>query len=301
MPEPNLKTLVVGIIFKAGHFLRDYFGILTVGICSVIIAAISFVGLHENFDVLYKTKPGLWVSCLTVFAIIGYFTQFAQQKSREAIKGELRESERRTRALNVRLDDRHKAAANCFREHLADISRELGFSNAERISVYLVRVEDARFRIVGRFAANGNYDDVHRQVHEADQGITAKVYADGKPFWFDFKNDPFVDHAAYCREHFEEFHVAAEIASSFKMRSRSYLGFPVLDANGTRCIAAVICESTEFGRMTRLNSRFKIIDALERSSHNIRIFVQSADPGDDYVLQSQKSERQHKKGKRRES
>lgn len=274
---------------SVGRFLWDNFGILAAGICTAGVAVVSFVGLHEKVDVLYTTAPGLVVSGLTIVAIIGYFVQLVQQTSRAVLARKLRETEAKAAALKVRLDGRYQAAAECFREHLALISKRLNFTASERISVYKFRHDDGRFRIVGRYATNGNLDNARRQVHDAGQGLVSQTYQSQQVSWYDCVHDPAGDYERYCEEHYERFDVPIATARSFRMRSRSYYGYPVLDAPKTRCIAVLICESTDLGRMTRLDDRFKIKSILDEFEDSIRIFVETADPGDDYLLQSQRT------------
>jgi hypothetical protein len=277
---------VLDVLKTVGWFLLEYAGLLMVGIGGATVAILAFVGLHDKLNVLWTTTSGVWVSCLTLIVVAGYFIQVAQQKSRTGIMHELRTAKAKASELELRLRERHKAGAECFRDHLAAIGVECGFVSSERISVYS-HLDNNSFRIVGRHSANGVFDSVRRQVHEPDQGIVAQAYQRSDIVSYDFAHDPNGDFNRYSAEQYERFSIPAAVVSGFKMKSRSYVAYPILNANKSRCIAVLVCESTILNRMTSLDARFKIKETIHGSRDSLRSFVEAADTKDDYVLQTQ--------------
>lgn len=271
---------------STGRFIRENAALLMVGIGGAGVAILAFVGLDKQVDVLWTTAIGKWVSAFTVLVVIGYVLQVAQQTSRVKIARELATERVKAAASASRLRARHKAGAECFREHLAAISKLCGFVATERISVYSHRANNT-FRIVGRYSANGDFDTVRREVHEADQGIVARAFQKSDKVTYEFTHNPAENLEKYCEEHREKFNIKVNVVKKFKMKSLSYAAYPISDAKGTRCIAIVVCESTISGSLTNINTRFKIGEHIDHARPSLRAFVDAADTEDDYLLQTQ--------------
>lgn len=283
MPQPDAKSIVSQ---KIAGYLQDNLGFLLASISSVLLAVVAIVGLHDAINLLFTSIIGRAVLVLGAAAIVGYLLQVRQQKSRATLVHELRESRQQERAAKQRLAGRHAAAAACFREHLAAMAKAISFEATERVSVYKHR-PDGRFRIVGRFSDNGTFNNVHRELHEPNEGVVSVAFLSVRRVDYDITHDPAGDYSAYKKDQFERFKVPGEVIDGLVMRSVSYSAFPIKDKNATKCIGVLVCESTVARRMTGLDYTHKILRGVEQHLDSLRLFVEAADEMDDYLLQSQ--------------
>jgi hypothetical protein len=147
---------------------------------------------------------------------------------------------------------REKAAEdlnNVIMWQLRSIGQELGFTVADRITVFYYR--EGRLFFLARHSLNPDLERKGREEFSCDEGYLgsawqgATVKRTGLP-------DPEGDPDGYRQAHLDA-GLGEEAFESLTMRSRTYVGFTLRDPAGTGNVGVVMLESTEEDRLGDLD------------------------------------------------
>jgi hypothetical protein len=129
-----------------------------------------------------------------------------------------------------------------FEELLVILATDiLGLSDTERVTVY--KHESDHFVMLGRYSQHPQYRQKRRGIYPQNEGCIQQAWEHGTSFVDDLP-DPRSSVEVYVEAQNARFNVSKDAARAFRMKSRTYAGYAIMDPRGEHRIAVIMFEST---------------------------------------------------------
>lgn len=139
--------------------------------------------------------------------------------------------------LHKRFELTRQSYSSIFERHLEHISRGLGLTERERITIYSHK--NGKFIPLARYSENAAFRERGRVEYPMDQGCIAEAWLHGSEY------EPSLPHPkhspdSYLREQQNRWKVPEDTTKHFKMKSRCLAAFRI---DGDRRLAVIVFES----------------------------------------------------------
>jgi hypothetical protein len=231
---------------------------------------------------LFTTTEGWMIVAGLIFSAAGSLISFKEREEVENLKSLLTESRQEHHDLRGLYEELGKEVSNraintsqVFSLMLRELVSDLGFGVNHRISLY--KVGQGKFFILGRYAENSDYNEVHRQYYDRGQGILEQAWRNG---WAEaeirFNPEGGTKQLKkYCEFQQLRFGVPPKVAVGFRMKSRTYKSLALRDPKLGHPVAIVCLESTDKDGLNHVGreevqGRFgQLIILMEALEHHI--------------------------------
>jgi len=234
-------------------FILNNRGKLLVALSTILFAIISFTSdiKSKNLKWFTSTTEGRVFGVSSLFFVYGTYIDITKSKDLEKAQNDLKEAQDEVILLENQKGEMIDAVtiAGIILEL---ISRELGFGDCERISLFKHDSEQDCFIPIGRYAENVGFAKKKRTTYPCDQGCLGKSWGSGESYITKLP-DPVNDLENYVEECKIKYKLPKEIARKMDMKSRSYCGFAIKTPGApSKRIGVIVLESLENGFPSQL-------------------------------------------------
>ncbi|MGP5066388.1 hypothetical protein ACTXJ2_11170 [Psychrobacter alimentarius] len=186
---------------------------------------------------------------------------------------DVEEKDKELNEIKQNLNDAQEAITDLKTQHLSEsreitsrflafLSKKLGFTPNERISLYMLISVDSNIdeqdflHIFGRYSVNVSYNKTNRLRFPKDEGVIGKAFVSSDT------NTSTIHLSGNDNQYLKEtktFGIKMEVARKFNMQSRSFYPYMITKNLGDR-IGVLLCESTTVNQQFDLAEINRILD-----------------------------------------
>lgn len=204
-----------------------------------------------NGRVSKEVVEGIGAGFTTVgilMALVGALAQIRRKPRVSGLENDLKNAQAQIDALQDEKGQLVASVRQLLQRYLTVLGTgQLSFTHSDRITLY-VHDRDLSFTRAARFSPNPNFSKSGRVFYPDHEGCIGKAWNQGVFFADDYP-DPESDREAYIARCVKD-GMAAKVAKSIKMRSRTYAAYSIAD-KGNHSVAVIVVESLDPSRYNR--------------------------------------------------